>query len=116
MSNRKVIPLEQELLDDEQNESIQLIKMGFEQLDEGIEIDTPNIDWFEQMVVVQKEAVRKKLLREVTIFVIVALILISMVLFTLYQLPLIFFAIQGIASIFVVAYSIKGFFEQVEKA
>jgi len=92
------------------------MKVGFDQLDEGVEIHTPSMEWFEHMVGEQTEVIRKKRIKEVTIFLMIAVIIVSMLLFTLYQLPTIFFAVQGLASIFVVFYSVKDFVKQVNKA
>lgn len=117
MSKKKVVPLGNEGQNEEEiNETLQFIQSGLGSLDEGLEIDTPSIQWFENMVAAQKEAARKKLRKEVSIFVCIALIIVSIVLFTLYQLPVMFFALQGIATIFMIAYSAKGYFQQVDKA
>lgn len=114
MKKRKVLLLEKELHEEEMDESIELIKMGLGTLDDGIEIETPNLEWFEQMVIVQQEVTRKKLLKEVIIFLAIALIIVSFVLFTLYQLPIFFFALQGMATLFVIAYSAKHYIKQVD--
>lgn len=116
MSNRKVFPLEKELQDEDQAESIELIKMGLDILDDGIEVDTPSLEWFEQMVVVQKEATQKRFMKEVIIFLTIALIIVSVVLFTLYQLPTFFFALQGMATLFIIGYSAKHYIKQVDGA
>lgn len=116
MSSRKVVPLEKELQDDELKKSIELIHMGLDSLDGGIDIETPSMDWFEQLVVEQKEVVRKKLWKEVTIFLSMALIIVSVLLYTLYQLPGIFLGLQVVATIFIVTYSVKGFSKQVDGA
>ncbi|MFE8700175.1 YxlC family protein [Cytobacillus sp. FJAT-54145] len=106
-------------LDHDQDEailkSIEEIEIGLEKLDSSFHIETPNIEWFEQMVVQQKSELRKKLIRDVTIFVIVALIIVSTVLFTLQQLPVVFLILQVFASIFVITYSALRFKKQVNE-
>jgi hypothetical protein len=117
MSTKKVIPLGKESQNDEEfTESLQFIQTGLDSLEEGVEFETPNIQWFEQMVADQKEELQKKLIKDVSIFVCIALIIVSVVLFTLYQLPVIFFALQGIATLFVIFYSARGHFKQVDEA
>lgn len=115
MSKRKVMPPENELQEQDNIESIELIKRSLTTLDEGIEIETPGIEWFEQMVVIQKEAAQKRLMKEVIIFIVIALVIVSFVLFTLYKLPIFFLALQGIATIFIMAYSAKHYVKQVDE-
>lgn len=111
--SRKLNSSLNELQEDEQQESIQWIKTGLGNLEEGMEVETPNVEWFEQMIVVQKEAARKKFLKEVIIFIGIALIIVSSLLFILYQLPIFFFALQGISIVLVIGYSTTSLVKRV---
>lgn len=113
MSNRKVEPLKGEL-QDEERESVELIKMGLDILEDGIEVDTPSLEWFEQMVIAQHEIAKRKLFKEVISFLIVALIIVSLVLFTMYKLPAFYFILQGMATLFIIFYSVKHYRKQVD--
>jgi predicted membrane protein len=56
---------------------------------------------------------KKKLMRDLAIFIVVALLVVSSVLFMLYQLPVVFFILQGIVTVFIIAYSTVSFVKQV---
>jgi hypothetical protein len=116
MKDRTVVPIEKNQQNEEYKDSIEFIIKGLDSIDKGIKVETPNIEWFEQMVLEQKEVARKKFVKEVSIFLLLAIIIVSVVLFTLYQVPLIFFALQGLVTIYVLVYSTKESFKQVDEA
>ncbi|MEQ2529615.1 YxlC family protein [Bacillaceae bacterium CLA-AA-H227] len=97
------------------NKDSQLIRKGMERLDEGIDIDTPSVEWFEQFIVDQRVNMRRKLYKELGIFLIVALGIISVVLYSLYQRPVMFWTLQGISLFFVIGYCMKSYVKKVDK-
>lgn len=98
-----------------EEELIEWIKVGLNRLEDGTEVETPNVDWFQQMIILQKEAAKKKFLKEVIIFIGIALIIVSSLLFILYELPIFFFILQGIAILLVIGYSTTSVFKQVDE-
>ncbi|WP_449620479.1 YxlC family protein [Robertmurraya sp. Marseille-Q9965] len=97
------------------HKDIQAIKKSLEHLDEGIGIDTPNVEWFERLIVEQKVNMRRRLYKELAVFLVVALVMISVVLYSLYQLPVIFWTLQGLTLFFVIGYCMKPYVKKVDK-
>lgn len=97
----------------QEDEVIEWIKHGLNSLEDGMEVETPNVEWFEEMIIVQKEVVKKRFLKEVIIFIGIALIIVSTLLLILYELPIFFFVLQGIAIVLIIGYSTKSVVKQV---
>jgi len=76
---------------------------------------TPNQQWFEQLVLDEQEALRKRYRRELTLFILSALFILSVVLFVMRELPQIFLVLQGAVSVFAFLYSYKETKKQVER-
>lgn len=84
--------------------AIKEIEQGFDVMEHGINIHTPNIEWFENLVVEEKQKLKKKLIFDVSLFVIIALFILGVILFALYSVPIIFAAVQGLAIIFIITF------------
>lgn len=95
------------------DESIEWIKLGLKSIEDGMEVETPKVEWFEEMIIVQKEAVKKRFLKEVIIFISIALIIVSTLLLILYELPIFFLVLQGIATVLIIGYSTTSLVKQV---
>jgi len=80
------------------------IEKGFESIERGSPVYTPNLEWFENLVIEEKQRLRKKLIFDVVAFAIVSIFILSAVLFSLSRIPVIFIAIQGIVTVFIFAY------------
>ncbi|MDZ5470165.1 YxlC family protein [Bacillus sp. 31A1R] len=104
MKNRKKYPLDHEA-EEEFLDLFDELEEGFETLDKSFQIETPNMQFFEQMVANKQVELRKKLIKDISIFSIVALLVVSIVLYTLYQLPTVFYVLQGIVTIFIIGYT-----------
>ncbi|WP_026584517.1 YxlC family protein [Bacillus sp. J33] len=114
MTNRKVLPLEHEHQDESYLAAIKQIEDGLESLEENVPVYTPDLQFFEQLVIEQKQMMKKKLMKDLAIFIVMALLIVSSVLFMLYQLPVVFFILQGIVTFFIIAYSTVSFVKQVD--
>ncbi|UII56841.1 YxlC family protein [Cytobacillus spongiae] len=115
MKDKKVIDFEREPQDEHDLQAIIEIKEGLNAI-EKMDIEaTPSLDWFQQMVSIQQQNLRKKLVRDIGIFSFIALFVLTGVLFTLYQLPIVFFILQGIITIGIAIYSGIRFFKQVNE-
>ncbi|WNS76733.1 YxlC family protein [Bacillus sp. DTU_2020_1000418_1_SI_GHA_SEK_038] len=91
------------------------IEHGLNSIDQGTPIQTPNIEWFENLIVEEKKNMKKKLIFDASLFAILALIILTGILFALYRVPIVFFAIQGIAVMFILAFVSIQFVKQVKE-
>ncbi|KOP81611.1 YxlC family protein [Cytobacillus solani] len=107
--------IEKENLDESFFTTIKEIEVGLESVEQYAPVYTPNLEWFENMVVEKKQQLRKKLIFDVSIFSIVALLVLSVVLFTLYNIPVVFFALQGLVAIFIIGYFSIRLIKQVKE-
>lgn len=103
MTNEKDIvdehPLEEDFLF-----AIKEIEQGLDVIDQDITINTPNIEWFENLITEEKQKLKKKLIFDVSLFAIIALLILSGILFALYSVPMVFAAVQGLAIIFIISF------------
>ncbi|PAE25406.1 MULTISPECIES: YxlC family protein [Bacillaceae] len=113
MANRKVLQLEQDHQDEKLFAAVKEIEDGLETLEETIPVYTPDLQFFENLVAEQKQAMKRKLIKELAIFTVAALLIVTSVLFMLYQVPSVFFILQGVVTIFIMAYSTVSFVKQV---
>ncbi|WP_313799166.1 YxlC family protein [Cytobacillus sp.] len=107
--------MENDYIDESLLTIIKEIEGGLESVEQHAPVYTPNFEWFENMVAEKKKQLRKKLIFDVSIFSIVALLVLSTVLFTLYNIPTIFFALQGLAVIFLIGYFSLRLIKQVKE-
>lgn len=94
-------------------ETIFKIEQSLHQLDEGVDVNTPDLKWFEQMVQTNQKEMRRKLQKEILLFMVIASVILSAVIFTLFEMPTVFLVIQGIATLFIFLYSGTRFIKQV---
>ncbi|MEK3855647.1 YxlC family protein [Cytobacillus sp. FSL H8-0458] len=113
MANRKVLQLEQDHQDEQLLAAVKEIEDVLETLEENVQVHTPDLQFFENLVADQKQAMKRKLIRELAIFFVAALLIVTSVLFMLYQVPSVFFILQGIVTVFIMAYSSVSFVKQV---
>ncbi|UOE56605.1 YxlC family protein [Bacillus sp. CMF12] len=113
MANRKVLQLEHDHQDENFLAAVKKIEDGLESLEENVPVYTPDLQFFEHLVAEQKQSMKRKLIRDLAIFTVAALLIVTSVLFMLYQVPAVFFIMQGIVTVFIMAYSTVSFVKQV---
>lgn len=113
MKNQKGISSNDEQLDKEFFETISEMNNGLEKLD-SLDIYTPDDKWFEEMVSNQQQVQKKKLRRELAWFIIVAMVILSMVIFTMIEIPIVFYMLQMVTVLVTAIYSFKGMQKQVD--
>lgn len=91
---------------------IQEIKQGLNKMDD-FPIHTPNLQWFEQLVLKEKQQIRKKLMRDLLVFSIVAFGVLSVVIISLYHMPAVFIGLQIATTLFIAIYSWKSLIKKV---
>ncbi|MEH7126065.1 YxlC family protein [Bacillus sp. JJ1532] len=91
------------------------IEHGLEKIDQGTPIHTPSLEWFENLIVEEKKNLKKKLIFDASLFAIIALIILSGILFALYRVPIVFFTIQGLTIMFIIGFVSFQYVKQVKE-
>lgn len=98
---------------EEHNETICAIQQSLQSLDDQYKADLPKIQWFEQMVIGEKERLRKKLIQDISLFGFIAMLILSLVIFSLYKVPIVFFIAQGAVILWCLLFGVIRFVKQV---
>ncbi|MFK9094169.1 YxlC family protein [Bacillus salipaludis] len=104
MKKQKVIILDNEQQNKQDFDAIAELQEGLQRIDQ-IPVYSPNLQWFEQIVIQEQQNKRKKLFRDLSLFFMIALIILSGMILSLYQMPVIFILVQIITTIFIVVYT-----------
>jgi hypothetical protein len=104
VKKQKVIILNSEQQNKQDFDAIHELQEGLQRIDQ-FPVYTPNLQWFEQMVIQEQQNKKKKLIRDLSVFFIVAFIILSGMIISLYQMPAIFILVQIITTIFIVVYT-----------
>ncbi|MFS0779063.1 YxlC family protein [Neobacillus sp. 3P2-tot-E-2] len=113
MKKQKVVILDNEQQNNHDLDAIHKLQDGLSKIDQ-FPVYTPDLQWFENMVITEKENSRKKLRKELSLFLMIALIILSGIIVSLYQMPIVFLFIQIITTVFIVFYTITGFRKKVK--
>ncbi|MEK3914089.1 YxlC family protein [Paenibacillus sp. FSL H7-0331] len=89
------------LLDVEDEAITAALREGWDGLDQHIHVFTPELDWFQQQIQQRQAVNRKRLVLELGLFVIIAVILLSLFISLTLWAPAIFLIIQLIAVLIV---------------
>ncbi|MHC0036824.1 YxlC family protein [Pseudoneobacillus sp. C159] len=111
MKRSKIIPLKTDQLID--NHTINKISEGLDSLDR-LPVETPSQKWFEQFVIEQQRLAKEKWRKELLLFSLIAIFILSVVIFSLYQMPIIFIVLQGIGIATIIIYSMIYIKKQVK--
>lgn len=112
MKKSKIIPLkiDQQI---ELDQTLTKLSDGLDSLD-SLPIKTPSQKWIENFVLEQKQKAKEKWRKEIFIFSLIALLILTGISFSLYEMPIIFFIIQGLVISFIVIYGMIHFVKQVK--
>jgi predicted tellurium resistance membrane protein TerC len=80
------------------------IQEGLNKMD-LIPIHTPDLQWFDQMVIDELQNKKKRLVKDLSIFIIIAVVILTGIIFSLYQMPAIFIMLQIVTTAFIVVYT-----------
>jgi hypothetical protein len=94
-------------------DAIHKMQQGLSKVDQ-FPVYTPDLQWFESMVRTERENSRKKLRKELSLFLMIALFILSGIIVSFYQMPVVFLLIQIITSVFIVFYTITGLRKKVK--
>ncbi|CEG28925.1 YxlC family protein [Bacillus sp. B-jedd] len=86
------------MLDDEDELTVKQVIDGLEKLDQWNPVSTPNLQWFQQNVELEKRRIRKKQWKDLLAFISVAVLVLSVVIAVVYRQPILFvyFQVVGI--------------------
>lgn len=113
MKKQKIVILGSEQQNKHDLDTIHKLQEGLNQVDQS-PVYTPELQWFEQMVLAEQQKTRKKLLKDLSIFLIIALFILSALIISLYQLPIFFVFLQITTTAFIAHYTITKFSKKVE--
>ncbi|WP_453990687.1 YxlC family protein [Bacillus nitroreducens] len=105
MKKSKLILLNAEQRNEEDSETIQEINDAFTKIDQHYSVFTPDLQVFEQMVAVEQQKQKKKFRRDLIAFILIALFIMTSLITAVFQIPIVFIIIQGIATISFPLYS-----------
>ncbi|WP_342430151.1 YxlC family protein [Neobacillus sp. FSL H8-0543] len=104
MRKQKFTKPDNEQLNNLDLEILHEIQEGFNKMDQ-FPIYTPDLQWFNQMVIDEQHNKKKKFVKDLTIFIIIAVIILTGIIVSLYQMPAIFIMLQIITTAFIVVYT-----------
>ncbi|MFP7295679.1 YxlC family protein [Neobacillus niacini] len=113
MKKQKVVILDNEQQNKHDLDAIHKLQDGLSKVDQ-FPVYTPDLQWFETMVINEKENSKRKLMKELSLFLTIALVILSGIIVSFYQMPVVFLFIQTITSVFIVFYTITGFRKKVK--
>lgn len=70
------------------------LKDGLEKLDQWNPVSTPNLQWFQQNIELEKKGIQKKQRRDLLVFISVAVFILSFVIAVIYHQPILFLYFQ----------------------
>jgi hypothetical protein len=111
MKKSKIIPMNIDQLND--LKTMNKITEGLDTLD-TIHIETPSQNWFEHFVLEQQRLAKEKWRKELFLFVILAIFILSGIVFSLYRMPIIFIILQGVGISIILIYSSMHIIKQVK--
>jgi len=82
------------MLDDEDELTVKHLRDGLEKLDQWNPVSTPNLQWFQQNVELEKKRIRKKQWKDLLLFISVAVLVLTVVIAAVYRQPILFLYFQ----------------------
>lgn len=82
---------------------------SFEKLEQSFSVTTPEFNWFEQKIVEQKKQIQKKWHHDLLLFSVIALVILSVMLTTMFQNPVLFLSLQGFTLLLLIGYTSREF-------
>jgi Family of unknown function (DUF5345) len=105
VKKQKVVILENEQQNKHDMDAIHKLHEGLSKVDQ-FPVYTPDLQWFEKMILTEKENSRKKLIKELSLFIMIALLILSGIIVSFYQIPVVFIFIQIITPVFIATYTL----------
>lgn len=74
--------------------TIKQLKDGLDKLDQWNPVSTPNLQWFQQNIELEKKRIRKKQWKDLFTFILVSVFVLSVVIAVVYRQPILFLYFQ----------------------
>ncbi|HJV16357.1 MAG TPA: YxlC family protein [Bacillales bacterium] len=100
---KQKVNMQTEQQNDEDFLVIHELQRGLDQI-ETFQIQTPDLQWFEQIILTEQHRIKKKLMKEVFLFSVIALLILGGIMMSLYQMPIVFIILQISTTIFIALY------------
>jgi hypothetical protein len=113
VKKQKVVILDNEQQNKHDLDAIHKLQEGLSKVDQS-PVYTPDLQWFENMVLAEKENSKRKLVKELSLFITIGLFILSGIIVSFYQMPVVFLFIQIITPVFIVFYTVTGFRKKVK--
>jgi hypothetical protein len=84
-------------LSEEDADTIMLLRAGLEKLDVLVPVIDPDPRWLEANLVEHGKEIRRRFIRDLVLFLMMALLILTGLAAALLRLPMVFFALQGVA-------------------
>jgi len=81
------------------------IQKGLHQIDQNINVTTPDLRMIQQWVENEQQILKKEFIKELVTFLLVAIVVVSMVLFMFMKAPIFYFLLQIVAMAIIFFYS-----------
>ncbi|KAA0546303.1 hypothetical protein FZW96_16505 [Bacillus sp. BGMRC 2118] len=82
------------MLDNEDEETVKQIVDGLDKLEQWNPVSTPNLQWFQQNVELEKKRIQKQQWKDLLTFISVAVFVLSVVIAATYRQPILFLYFQ----------------------
>lgn len=82
------------MADDEDELTVKQLRDGLEKLDQWNPVSTPNLQWFQQNIELEKKRIRKKQWKDLLTFISVAVFVLSVVITVVSRQPILFLYFQ----------------------
>ncbi|MFK3939338.1 YxlC family protein [Alkalihalobacillus sp. NPDC078783] len=89
----------QEPYESEEAKMAKQVNDGLEKVDKWHTVSTPNLQWFQQQVELEKKRVHKKRWKELIVFIFIAIFILSVGMAVVYREPIVFLYVQLIGLI-----------------
>ncbi|NHM31785.1 YxlC family protein [Neobacillus terrae] len=104
MKKQKIVAIENEHLNKADSRTIDEIIQALDKIDH-IPVYSPDLHWFEQMILNEKQQYQKKLIRDLSLFFIIAAFILTGIIVSLSHKPIVFIVLQAAGIIFTASYT-----------
>jgi hypothetical protein len=113
MGKKKATAFDKEQLDMEDRETVARLKQGLIKID-NFPIETPDQQWFEKLVLTEQQNIKRKFVRDLSIFLILAIFILSGIMISLFERPELFAILQIAVTFFLIVYTCGQFARKVK--
>ena len=83
-------------ISEQEEDTIQQLKQGLDELDQAFSVSTPSLEWFEHNLREQKKIMKARFLRDFSFFLFSAVVIMIVTIAIYRAIPLLFFVVQAL--------------------